>query len=167
MSNSEVKHLEEIGKNSINIVKRLLTNQNLLRYLEYTDKDPLNTEKQDIAAKDAYKDGSNGTVRIVPVIPNKEDSKSIVVFRILKGVPTLNTDFTDIHFSIEVFVPTTQWIMKGELLRPYAIMGEVEKTLDNKIINGLGKISNNGFSVQYLTEEMSVFVINYSITQFT
>ena len=43
-------------------------------------------------------------------------------------------------------------------------MSEINKSLNGKTINGLGKIKNRGFTLNFLTEEISaykqVFTIN-------
>lgn len=167
MAESQVRFLQEMGSNLIKMMKRLLANQNLLRLLTYTDKDPLALDKADIKASEAYLQGDNGVVRIIPVIGAKENSQSIITLRVLKGVPSMdNPEFLDIYFSIEVFVPNEQWIIKGDNLRPYSIMGEIQKSLEGKNINGLGTIRGSGFSVNFFTEEMSAFIMNYRITQY-
>jgi len=164
---SDVRFLQEMGPNLIKIMKRLLNNQNLLRLLYYTDKDPLDPAKEDIKPSDAYLQGDNGVVRIIPIIGAKENSQSIVTLRVLKGIPVKNnSEFLDIYFTIEVFVPNEQWIIKGDNLRPYSIMGEVQRSLENKKINGLGEIRGSGFSVNFFTEEMSAFIMSFKITQF-
>lgn len=166
MSESQVRFLQEMGPNLIKMMKRLLANQNLLRLLNYTDKDPLSTDKPDLKGTDAYKQGDNGTIRIIPIIGTKEDSTSILTLRVLKGIPSSNPEFLDIYFAIEIFVPNEQWIIKGDNLRPYSIMGEVQKSLENKNINGLGTIRGSGFSVNFFTEEVSAFIMNFKITQY-
>lgn len=167
MAESQVRFLQEMGPNLIKMMKRLLANQNLLRLLVYTDKDPLAEDKENVTAKDAYMQGDNGVVRIIPIIGAKENSTSIITLRVLKGVPSMdNPEFLDIYFSIEIFVPNEQWIIKGDNLRPYSIMGEIQKSLEGKNINGLGTIRGSGFSVNFFTEEMSAFIMNYKITQF-
>ena len=167
MAESQVRFLQEMGPNLIKMMKRLLANQNLLRLLVYTDKDPLAEDKENVTAKDAYMQGDNGVVRIIPIIGAKENSTSIITLRVLKGIPSMdNPEFLDIYFSIEVFVPNEQWIIKGDNLRPYSIMGEIQKSLEGKNINGLGTIRGSGFSVNFFTEEMSAFIMNYKITQF-
>lgn len=167
MAESQVRFLQEMGSNLIKMMKRLLANQNLLRLLTYTDKDPLALDKADVKANEAYLQGDNGVVRIIPVIGAKENSQSIITLRVLKGIPSMdNPEFLDIYFSIEVFVPNEQWIIKGDNLRPYSIMGEIQKSLEGKNINGLGTIRGSGFSVNFFTEEMSAFIMNYRITQY-
>ena len=167
MAESQVRFLQEMGPNLIKMMKRLLANQNLLRLLTYTDKDPLSETKTDIKASEAYLHGDDGVVRIIPIIGTKDNSTSIITLRVLKGIPSMdNPEFLDIYFSIEVFVPNEQWIIKGDNLRPYSIMGEIQKSLEGKNINGLGTIRGSGFSVNFFTEEMSAFIMNYKITQF-
>nr|DAQ90169.1 MAG TPA: hypothetical protein [Bacteriophage sp.] len=48
MAESSTRYLQEMGPNLIKIMKRLLANQNLLRLLIYTDKDPLSKDKPDL-----------------------------------------------------------------------------------------------------------------------
>jgi hypothetical protein len=164
---SKVRFLEELGPNLQKIVKRLLANQNLLRLLYYTDKDPLNPDKPDVTIEQAYRNGDNGVVRIIPVVGYKEDSTSVLTLRVLRGTPSGdNTEFLDIYLAVEVFVPNEQWMIKSDNLRPYSIMGEIQKSLENKYINGLGTIRGSGFSVNFFTEEISAFLLNYKITQF-
>ena len=167
MAESQVRFLQEMGSNLIKMMKRLLANQNLLRLLTYTDKDPLALDKADIKANEAYLQGDNGVVRIIPVIGAKENSQSIITLRVLKGVPSMdNPEFLDIYFSIEVFVPNEQWIIKGDNLRPYSILGQIQTSSEGTHINGLGTIRGSGFSVTFFTQEMSAFIMNYRMTQY-
>ena len=167
MNESKVRFLEEMGPNLIKMMRRLLSNQKLLRLLVYTDKDPLSPDKPDVTKEVAYKQGDNGAVRIIPIIGTKEDASSIITLRVLKGIPSgSNPEFLDIYFSVEIFVPNEQWIIKDDNLRPYAIMGEVQRSLENKNINGLGTIRGSGFSVNFFTEEISAYIMNFKITQF-
>jgi hypothetical protein len=68
-----------------------------------------------------------------------------------------NTEFRNIKISVEVFVPLTQWIIKDTNLRPFAILGEIEKSLQGKSINGLGKIEGGDFALNFLTEEIGAY----------
>ena len=44
----------------------------------------------------------------------------------------ISTEFKDVKIQIEVFVPLTQWYIKSTNLRPFAILGKVQESLDNK-----------------------------------
>lgn len=164
---SSVRFLGEMGPNLIKVVKRLLANEKLLKLLWYTDKDPLGEDKEPVSQKDAYGNGDDSIIRIIPVVGTMDNSKSIITLRVLRGIPSNNNnEFLDIYFSIEIFVPNEEWMIKGDNLRPYAIMGEVQRSLEGKKINGLGEIRGSGFAVNFFTEEISAFIMNYKITQY-
>ena len=74
--------------------------------------------------------------------------------------------FKNIIISIEVFVPLTQWILKSDNLRPFLILGEIEKSLKGKTINGLGKIDGGDFDLNFLTEEIACYETIYTITSY-
>lgn len=160
-----VRQLQEMGVNLQTIVKRLAANQTLLKLLYYTDKDPLN--KPDISNEVFKNEIFEKLIKIVPRLNPKEDSTSIVAFRVVRGRPNAkNDEFQDIMINFEIFVPLTQWIMKSDSLRPFLIMSEIDKSLDGKTINGLGKMSFNGFDINFLTDEMSCYEMSFIITTY-
>ena len=48
-------------------------------------------------------------------------------------------------------------------MRPFAIMGEVENSLKGKRVNGLGKINFEGFHLDFISNEMTNYVMSFSI----
>jgi hypothetical protein len=60
----------------------------------------------------------------------------------------------------------TQWFIKDSNLRPFAIMSELQKSLNNKIINGLGRMQGGDFSLNFLTDEMSCYEVEYRIINY-
>ena len=82
-----------------------------------------------------------------------------------RGLAT-NSEFKNVSLSLEVFVPMTQWIIKGTNLRPFAIMGEIQKSLNNKKIEGLGKLIGGDFDLNFLTEEISAYEQTFSLTSY-
>jgi hypothetical protein len=159
-----VRNCSEIGENLQNIIKRLFANQNLLKLLYYTDKDPLKGE--DLTQEQIQKEVFEKLIKVVPRVGPKENVKSIVTVRVADGVPNVNSEFRNLEISIEIFVPLTQWLMKGTNLRPFAIMGEIQKSLDDKKINGLGKMHAGSFNLQFLTEEIGCYEQIYNITSY-
>lgn len=159
-----VRNCSEIGENLQNIIKRLFANQNLLKLLYYTDKDPLKGE--DLTQEQIQKEVFEKLIKVVPRVGPKENVKSIVTVRVADGVPNVNSEFRNLEISIEIFVPLTQWLMKGTNLRPFAIMGEIQKSLDDKKINGLGKMRAGSFNLQFLTEEIGCYEQIYNITSY-
>ena len=157
------RNYEELGENLQLISKRLMANKNLIKWLYYTDKDPWSGA--DLSEEQIQKEVFEKLIRIVPRVGPKETANSIVVIEVKEGTPdTENTEFQELMIVIEIFVPLTQWIVKNKSLRPFLIMSEINKSLNGKTINGLGKIKNRGFTLNFLTEEISaykqVFTIN-------
>lgn len=160
-----VRNCAELGINAQYIVKRLLANQNLLKLLYYTDKDPLSHE--DLTEEQIKDDVFGKLVKVVPRVGPKETAHSIIVLRIARGQGlAANNEFRNIMISIEVFVPLTQWIIKDTNLRPFAIMGEVQKSLNGKKIEGLGKMTGGDFALNFLTEEISSYEQTFVLTTY-
>ena len=159
-----VRNCAEIGENLQYAVKRLLANQTLLKLLYYTDKDPL--ANPDLTKEEIQKEVFNKLIKIVPRVGPKENVRSIVVIRVVKAMPNMNSEFNNIEISVEVFVPLTQWVMKGTNLRPFAILGEVQKSLNDKKINGLGRMHSKSFNLQFLTEEIGCYEQVYELTSY-
>jgi len=160
-----VRDCADIGVNAQYIVKRLLANQNLLKLLYYTDKDPLSHE--DLTPEQIQNEVFEKLVKIVPRVGPKETAHSIVAIRIARarGLAS-NNEFKNVMISLEVFVPMTQWIIKDTNLRPFAIMGEIQKSLNGKKIEGLGKLTGGDFSLNFLTEEISAYEQTFVLTSY-
>ena len=160
-----VRNCTDIGVNAQYIVKRLLANQNLLKLLYYTDKDPLSHD--DLTQDQIQDEIFEKLVKIVPRVGPKETAHSIIAIRIARarGLAS-NSEFKNVNISVEVFVPMTQWIIKDTNLRPFAIMGEVQKSLNGKKIEGLGKLTGGDFSLNFLTEEISAYEQTFVLTTY-
>lgn len=160
-----VRNCTDIGINAQYIVKRLLANQNLLKLLYYTDKDPLSHD--DLTPEQIQDEVFEKLVKIIPRVGPKETAHSIIAVRIARarGLAS-NSEFKNVNISIEVFVPMTQWIIKDTNLRPFAIMGEVQNSLNGKKIEGLGKLTGGDFSLNFLTEEISAYEQTFVLTSY-
>lgn len=160
-----VRNCAEIGLNLQKIMQRLLSNQSLLKLLYYTDKDPL--AQEDLSSKVINEEVKGKLIKIVPYIDTKETANSIVAVRVEGGdINPINSEFRDITIVIENFVPLTQWTIKDSNLRPFAIMGEIQRSLKDKSVNGLGKISGGDFSINFLTTEVSCYQQIFRITSY-
>ena len=160
-----VRNCSDIGVNAQYIVKRLLANQNLLKLLYYTDKDPLSHE--DLTSDQIQDEVFEKLVKIVPRVGPKETAHSLIAVRIARARGLANNnEFKTVHISIEIFVPMTQWIIKDTNLRPFAIMGEIQKSLNGKKIEGLGKMEGGDFSLNFLTEEISAYEQTFVLTSY-
>ena len=143
----------------------ILANQNLLKLLYYTDKDPLSHD--DLTQDQIQDEIFEKLVKIVPRVGPKETAHSIIAIRIARarGLAS-NSEFKNVNISVEVFVPMTQWIIKDTNLRPFAIMGEVQKSLNGQKIEGLGKLTGGDFSLNFLTEEISAYEQTFVLTSY-
>ena len=160
-----VRNCAELGVNLQYVVKRLLANQNFLKLLYYTDKDPLANE--DLTNEQIQEEVFEKLVKIVPRVGPHETAHSVVAIRVARGQGlAANGEFRNIVISVEVFVPLTQWIIKDTNLRPFAIMGEVQKSLNGKKIEGLGKMVGGDFALNFLTEEIGAYEQTFMITTY-
>ena len=160
-----VRNCRDLGENAQKIMKRLLANQKLLKLLYYTDKDPLS--QPDLTDEQIQNEVFEKLIKIIPRVGPKETSHSIVTMRFTRGRENEeNSEFKDVRINIEVFVPLTQWIIKDVQLRPFAILGEIQESLNGKIVNGLGKLQGGDFDLNFLTEEISAYEQYFYLTSY-
>lgn len=160
-----IRNCGDIGLNTQYIVKRLMANQNLLKLLYYTDKDPLDGD--DLTVDQIQEEVFEKLIKVIPRIGPKETAHSIITVTIQRGTGLAsNGEFKNILVKIEVFVPMTQWIIKNSNLRPFAIMGEIQNSLRGKKIEGLGKMQGGDFDLDFLSEEMSAYLMTFVITSY-
>lgn len=160
-----VRNCTELGENLKTIVKALCANQKLLKYLYYSDKDPLNHPDLDQIV--IQKEIMNKLIRIIPKVGPKETAQSVLVIRVANGRRlSENKEFKLISLVVEIFVPLTQWIIKSDNLRPFLILGEIQKSLDGKTINGLGKLEGGNFDLNFITDEIASYEMRFNITAY-
>ncbi len=157
-----VRNCREIGENLQTIVKRLMANDKLVNLLYYSDKDPLS--QPPLTEEEKKQEIFNKLIKIIPRIGPKEDAKSVISIRVVSGIGLdSNNEFKNVRITIEVFVPMTQWFIKETNLRPFAILGEIQESLNRKKINGLGEMRGGDFSINFLTEEISCYEQTFDI----
>ena len=162
---SSVKNLKELGVNLQKIISRLLANQNLLKLLYYTGKDPLAGEN--LTESQVENEIYEKLVKIVPRVGPKETANSLISLRVVRGrINEENNQILNLVLHIEVFVPMTQWFIKNSNLRPFAIMSEIQESLNNKVVNGLGRIQGGNFSLNFLTDEISCYEMEFQIIEY-
>ena len=135
-----VRNCKEIGENLQLIMKRLMANDNLVKLLYYTDKDPLNNEN--LTDDQKKEEIFENLIRITPRIGADETAKSIVAVRAINGINlNENPEFRTVTISVEVICPLSQWIIKNTNLRPFAIMGEIQESLNKKTVIHINYLS--------------------------
>lgn len=157
-----VRNLGELGINLQKIIKRLQSNQRLLKLLYYTDKDPFNNP--DLTSEQIANEIYEKLIRVVPRVGATETANSIIAMTVMDGdLLTENDQFNEISVRLEVLVPLTQWLIKDSNLRPFAILSEIQKSLNGKVIDGIGRMRSGDFQLGFLTDEMSCYQIIYTI----
>lgn len=158
------RNCQELGINLQKICSRLLANDNLVKLLYYADLDPL--DKTALTAEQKQKI-FNDLICVIPKVGTRTDSKSVIAVYIPRAAGLSgNSEYKTVTIAIDVFVPMTQWIIKDSNLRPFAIMGEIQNSLNGKTINGLGKIKGGDFELVLLTDEMSGYRQMFTITEY-
>lgn len=159
-----VRNCQELGLNLQKICSRLLANDNLVKLLYYTDLDPL---VQPNLSEEQKQKIFGDLINIVPNVSARQDSRSTIAIYVPRATGlTSNPEFKTVIISIQVLVPFTQWIIKDTNLRPFAIMGEIQNSLRDKTVNGLGKIKGGDFDLIDLTQELSVYNMNFTIVEY-
>ena len=160
-----VRNCNELGLSLQKIVKRLIENDDLVKLLYYENKDPL--AQGALSSEFKQKEIFEKLIKVVPQVGTTTDSKSRVVVYITRGGKnSQNKEFKNININISVFVPLSNWIIKDTNLRPFAILSEIQSSLDGKTINGLGRLSGGDFNLKLLTEEMSCYETVYSLIEY-
>ena len=159
------RNFEDVGPNLQKIVTRLQSNQNLLKLLYYTGKDPYSED--DLTLEQIKNEIFEKLIKVVPRVGPKETAQSLIAIRVVRGRGnTENNEIRDFEIDIEVFVPLTQWIIKDSNLRPFAIMGEIHKSLNRKIIDGFGRMTGGDFQINFLTDEIGCYEMVYYIESY-
>lgn len=158
------RNCEELGINLQKICSRLLNNDELVKLLYYTDLDPLAQTKLTVEQKQQI---FNDLICVIPRVGTRDDNRSVIAVYVPKaaGLPG-NLEYKNVTIAIDVFVPLTQWIIKDSNLRPFAIMGEIQKSINGKTINGLGKIDGGDFDLVLLTDEMSCYRQTFRVVEY-
>lgn len=162
MSTSNCK---ELGLNMQKIVARLLANDELVKLLFYEDKDPLGHDNLTQSQKE--NEVYQKLIKIVPRHVEDETNKSVIIVYLKRGskVPG-NSEFVSLQINIDIFVPLSSWIIKDINLRPFAILGQIQDSLEGKTINGLGKIQGGDFELTQLSDKTSVYSQVFRITEY-
>ena len=160
-----IRNCGELGLDLQKIVSRLLANDNLVKLLYYENKDPFG--EPNLTKEEKEKLIYQKLIKIVPQYKEDDNNKSVLMVYINKGtkIPG-NKEFMNLQIVVDVFVPLDTWIIKDINLRPFAILGEIQNSLEGKTINGLGRIEGNGFALTDMSEKMSVYSQTFQITEY-
>ena len=160
-----VRNCAELGENIQKIVKRLIANDDLVKLLYYEDDDPL--KQPSLSAEEKNKEVFEKLIKTVPRIGTKDSAKSVIVVYVQRASKLSgNKEFRNVRILIDVVVPLTQWFIRDINFRPFAILGELQNSLDGKTINGLGKISGGDFELNFVTDDVICYQQVFEITEY-
>ena len=160
-----VRNCAELGENLQKIVKRLLANDDLVKLLYYEQDDPLGQPALSMEMKEQVV--FEKLIKTVPRVGTKDTAKSVIVVYV-QGAGRLsgNKEFKNVKILVDVIVPLTQWYIRDTNFRPFAILGQVQSSLDDKTVNGLGKISGGDFELSFVTDDVICYQQVFEITEY-
>ena len=160
-----IRNCAEIGENLQKIVKRLMANNKLINLIYYTDKDPLN--QPFLEGEQKQREIFEQLIKVVPKVDQRNDERTVITISVIDGNKlSSNTEFRDVQILITVFVPLSAWLIKDTNLRPFAILGQIEDSLNGKTVNGLGKLRGGDFNLKAVTKEMGIYEQIFWITSY-
>lgn len=160
-----VRNCAELGENLQKIVKRLLANDDLVKLLYYEQDDPMGQPALSMEMKE--QEVFEKLIKTVPRVGTKDTAKSVIVVYVQKaGKLSGNKEFRNVRILVDVIVPLTQWYIRDTNFRPFAILGQVQSSLDDKTVNGLGKISGGDFELNFVTDDVICYQQIYEITEY-
>ena len=160
-----VRNCAELGENLQKIVKRLLANDELVKLLYYEQDDPMGQPA--LSAKIKEQEVCEKLIKTVPRVGTKDTAKSVIVVYVQRaGKLSGNKEFRNVKILVDVIVPLTQWYIRDTNFRPFAILGQIQSSLDDKTVNGLGKISGGDFELNFVTDDVICYQQIYEITEY-
>lgn len=160
-----VRNCAELGENLQKIVRRLLANDELVKLLYYEQDDPMGQSA--LSAKMKEQEVFEKLIKTVPRVGTKDTAKSVIVVYVQKaGKLSGNKEFRNVRILVDVIVPLTQWYIRDTNFRPFAILGQIQSSLDDKTVNGLGKISGGDFELNFVTDDVICYQQIYEITEY-
>ena len=160
-----VRNCEELGRNLQKIVNRLIANDDLVKLLYYTNERAL--ENLPLSKEEKQTKIFEKLIKTVPRVGTKDTENSVVVVYVQRASKISgNKEFRNVRILVDVIVPLTQWYIMGDNLRPFAILGKIQEALDDKTINGLGKISGGDFELNFVTDDVICYQQVFEITEY-
>lgn len=156
-----VRNSAELGPIIYKIAKALVNNKKLCQLLVNLEEDPYDKEIEDPYSL------INTNILLVPEVNAKDfNSASKICVLIDQGTVSNNTDFKELGINIIVYTPLRRWAMNDLALRPFSIIGEIEKTLKGKKLESLGPIKYYGFELVSVDDNLSGYNMSFSLDVF-
>ena len=164
-----------LSENIISILHESLDNDFLVKYIYYTDKQPLSNED---LSKEYKKSLINEYILPVPFSPNVTLSQSCQLRAFYPDGDLENRTVLNPEINFQVIIHNNLWLIveekeddqgktyKVEKLRPYQIMDEIIRTFKDKSIDKVGIMYFDHFVYRYLNEEFGMYELFSRIKTF-
>lgn len=159
------RRFEVMGEDIFKMIQKILSNQNLLKLLKFTDPNPLNHPD---LTQDEIDDMLHKNVLIVPKMPDTLDEKLCYVIVILNtyDVSPNNQDFKIATVRFDVICPMDRWVINAKTLRPYLIMSEIDTMFNEKSIAGIGNLSFDSARPLVVSPQLAGYSLTYGHYEF-
>ena len=77
-----------------------------------------------------------------------------------------NDEFKNLNFDVLVYTTLDTWVVNDKSLRPFMIMSEIETSLKDKRMNGIGTMRYENFELTTLTDKISCYQMRFTIDVF-
>lgn len=165
MANKTQRRFEVMGEDIFKIVEKLQSNQNLLKLLKFTDKNPLTHPD---LTQEEIDEMLHKNLLIVPKIPDEDENKNcyIVVLLDTYEVDEINSDFKLVKIRFDVVCPFDKWVINNKSLRPYLIMNELDKMFNEQKLSGIGNLSFIKANRLVVSPYLGGYTLNYGHFEF-
>lgn len=127
-----------MGKNVFGILNKILQNQDLLKLLKYTDKDPLSHKDLN---QDEIDEMIGKNILFTPVIPDEEQqAESFLTILFENYQINENIDFKDATLRFDIICPSNTWVINDSELRPFKIMQIIDGMINGARLEGIGNL---------------------------
>ena len=159
-----IRNSEELGVNLSKVALRLAKNQKLCKYLRYTNDNPLDNPD----FKDPVREVLHKNIKVVPLVNVDANTTQSTIVLVYEKAPVnqANSEFDEVILRVMIYTPLREWQLNDVNLRPFLIISEVEKSLKNKRVEGLGTLKYLGWETKLITDSISVHHMEFYIDAF-
>lgn len=142
------------------IIKKIMSNQKVLKMLYHTERDCLKapdlTQAQIVNMLDKQ-------IKLVPEIKIDQECPNYLIVSLDNYTPNLtNPEFRDCTIQFDILCHPDHWHLGNFQLRPHKIAGEIDAMFDGQKLTGIGTVNFLGGKRLLLNNELMGFTLIYS-----
>ena len=160
----EQGNFKNLGDSIFKIATAFLENEELTKLLYYTNRAPL--KEKSLSDEEKYK-LINNNILLTPELPQNDGRmRSFISIELDQFEPDDNAAFKTGVITIMVNCPLELWLLDDCSLRPFLIMSCVDGILNNKKIEGIGKVTFLSAEKYIANKQYAGYVLAYGRTEF-